>query len=98
MCASEVQPSAEYVAPELAEAHRLRTLIIEVADDLGLVEKALVAVCQDATDSNLDQRCALMELRTLIAKLKGSGRAHQPNCDCPIPAEWAYCQDEHSDG
>lgn len=58
----------------LAEIHRLRTLIIETADDLGLVEEALVAVCQHATDENLDQRAALMELRTLIANLKASGR------------------------
>lgn len=79
---------------ELKEIERLRTLIIEVADDLGLVEQAFAAVCQDATDENLDQRCALMELRTLIARLKGSGRPHKLNCGCPYPAEYAYCQDE----
>lgn len=88
---------AELPAESVAEIQRLRTLIIQVADDLGLVEKALVAVCQDATDDNIDQRCALMELRTLIAKLKGSGRSHKPNCSCPHPAEWAYCQDTHPD-
>lgn len=90
--------NAEFDRGHMAEVHRLRTLIIEVADDLSLVEEALVAVCQDATDDNLDQRCALMELRTLVAKLKGSGRSHKPNCACPIPAAWAYCQDEHIDG
>lgn len=73
---------AETRSAYLGEIDRLRTLIIETADDLELgVVPALVALCQHSTDDNADQRCALLELRTLIAKLKASGRPFLPEYD-----------------
>lgn len=81
------------------EIHRLRALIIETADGLDLVvAPALVAACQHATDDNLDLRMALMELRTLIVNLKGSGRPHLTGCDCPIDSPYALCRDKPHPG
>lgn len=56
------------------EVARLRQLVIDSADSLEVVESALVARCQRATDDNIDLRSALLELRCVLADLKASGR------------------------
>jgi hypothetical protein len=71
---TSIEVGNEMRSSYLAEINRLRTLVIDTAVDLEVVEQALVPLCQDSTDENADQRCALFELRTVIANLTASGR------------------------
>lgn len=58
----------------LAEINRLRQLVIGTAEDLEVVERALVPLCQYSTDENTDQRMALLELRIVMDNLIKSGK------------------------